>query len=353
MKVLMVIAILLQSLVAETALAAFGDVTPTHANYDAILFIQSRGIVQGYPDGSFRPDRTINRAEFVKILIMAVRETSFDCPEDSIPRLFLDVPLQSWYAPYVCFAQEHGLVEGYSDQRFHGERTINFAEAAKILSRTFSLPRIPGEVWYEEYIRSLGAVQAIPLSVTSFDHKITRGEMAEMIWRLDQKITDHLSRTYLDLGGLQKNDEEKVYLYFTDSRKWLYDQDCGAVRSVARSKPKTLAIADATLRLLFMGATEQEQSNGFKSDQFFIAYNEDGILLEQSLGDLYERVTIVDGVVTLYFKEAARQYFFQGLCGMSTVIVPIERTLRALPALQSLKSIQYSIGGKIVTDFGY
>ena len=51
------------------ALADFPDVYPTNPYLDAINYVQAEGIVDGYPNGEYRPRHLINRAEFVKILV--------------------------------------------------------------------------------------------------------------------------------------------------------------------------------------------------------------------------------------------------------------------------------------------
>jgi len=48
----------------------FSDVPPTHPNYAAIQELKSRGIISGYPDNSFKPDQFVNRAEALKIILI-------------------------------------------------------------------------------------------------------------------------------------------------------------------------------------------------------------------------------------------------------------------------------------------
>src|SRR3989338_4055668 len=50
------------------ALASFPDVPTNHPNREAIEYVQAQKIVGGYPDGTYQPNKTINRAEFAKIL---------------------------------------------------------------------------------------------------------------------------------------------------------------------------------------------------------------------------------------------------------------------------------------------
>ena len=58
-------------LLPATTQASFGDVTGNHVNFEAVGYVKAQNIVSGYPDGSFRPDGLINRAELAKILVAA------------------------------------------------------------------------------------------------------------------------------------------------------------------------------------------------------------------------------------------------------------------------------------------
>ena len=184
---------------------AFFDVPANHPNADAIGYVKSQGIVSGYADGTFKPDQQINRAEFTKILIASNYPPNFDgpgpeeCLQDAY--VFLDVS-REWFAKYVCTAKAGGLIDGYPDGTFRPATNINFVEAAKILSKNFKLPFTDGtDSWYENYVRALSAKNAIPTSITHFDQPITRGETAEMIYRLSAGVTNKASRTYDQLSG--------------------------------------------------------------------------------------------------------------------------------------------------------
>jgi len=183
----------------------FKDVGANHANANAIAYAKAEGIVEGYADGTFKPDAEINRAEFVKIL-MGSRD---DDPKMCKIAPFPDIDQSAWYASDIHEARCDGLVGGYSDGTFRPATDINFAEAAKIIVKAFGLEAsttIPAcETsdcpWYRDYVMILEAHAAIPVSIGSLDVKITRGEMAEMIWRLKAGVTDLQSKTYDELSG--------------------------------------------------------------------------------------------------------------------------------------------------------
>jgi len=179
------------ALVQGSAFAAFPDVPVTHPSADAIDFVQSRGIVQGYPDGTFQPDRTINRAEFLKIIILASADPTVavaPCSNPSLSKL-RDVPAGAWYVQNLCIGLSLRIIDGYPDLTFRGNQPINFAEAAKIIVQAFGFETGKSDLWYEPYGDALAARYAIPLSITGYDQLVTRGEMAEMIYRLRNVVT--------------------------------------------------------------------------------------------------------------------------------------------------------------------
>jgi len=205
---------------AQCASGPFSDVSPDHANAKAIAYLKANGIVQGYADGTFRPDATINRAEFLKILLQA--ETSLYDGDGMAPTYaaacfmhetkqqfiakygkFPDVGFDSWYGGYFCSAVRMSIIQGYPDGTFRPSADINFAEAAKIIVMTLEVATDAGhtaplEPWYRPFVTDLEVYHAIPTSIKSLDQKITRGEMAEMIWRLKAGVTDLPSKTYED-----------------------------------------------------------------------------------------------------------------------------------------------------------
>lgn len=176
------------------AFTAFTDVPGTHPNYEAISYVHVQGIVDGYPDGTYHPDDRINRAEFSKIITEAYykgQAIGSDC--------FPDVRIE-WFAKYVCFDKNNTIISGYPDGTFQPANNINFVEAAKILVNVggFAVTQDP-DIWYKPYVEKLTELQAIPVSITSFDQKVTRGEMAEMVYRLKAGVTNMSSKTHEDL----------------------------------------------------------------------------------------------------------------------------------------------------------
>jgi|GEM_PF-6335456 len=222
----------LSFLVATPALAGFSDVPSSHRYADAIGYVEAQGIVSGYADGTYKPGALVNRAEFTKIVTSALfTETE---REDLLARVRLrmmsDVPSDAWFAHFVFFASAKGLIDGYPDGTFKPAQTINFAEAAKIVVKAYNLPFKQDQfVWYKGYIDALAEVNGIPTEVTDPNGLLTRGQLADMIYRLRHKATDeppasHSSSSAKGQSSSVRRDEpsspstggENVYRSYTD-----------------------------------------------------------------------------------------------------------------------------------------
>ena len=86
-------------------------------------------IVDGYDDGTFRPTKTINRAEAMKILMAAAGIDTAELPNIKFP----DVNETDWFAPYVLKAKEMGIVSGYSDGNFGPGDVMTRGQVAKVI----------------------------------------------------------------------------------------------------------------------------------------------------------------------------------------------------------------------------
>ncbi|MBI4975732.1 beta-propeller domain-containing protein [Candidatus Peregrinibacteria bacterium] len=172
----------------------FADVNPINSNVKAITYLKDNKIVVGYGDSTFQPAKTINRAEFLKIVMKAAKY------EGEGDNCYKDVKSQ-WFAPYVCAATKLGVVSGYSDGTFKPEKEINFSEASKIIANTFKLDLTvdKNDPWFGPYVKALAAKDAIPFNVEKFDHVLTRGDMSEIVWRIGNGITYKISNTYDNL----------------------------------------------------------------------------------------------------------------------------------------------------------
>lgn len=114
------------------------SVNQWYANYVATAFNSS--IVGGYPDQTFKPGNTVNRAEFLKMLLAA---TDVKLDGNVSEDVFSDVSKTAWYAPYVKYAKDKNLID-VNSSFFKPEEGMTRSEVAEIIYRTIVL-KLTGE----------------------------------------------------------------------------------------------------------------------------------------------------------------------------------------------------------------
>ncbi|HPT69772.1 MAG TPA: S-layer homology domain-containing protein, partial [Syntrophomonas sp.] len=92
-----------------------------------------KGLAQGYPDGSFKPDNTISRAEFISLTNHA-----FDFTETASSS-FSDVAANDWFADEIGKSQAAGYITGYQDGTMRPNQVISRQEVATILAKITKL----------------------------------------------------------------------------------------------------------------------------------------------------------------------------------------------------------------------
>lgn len=108
---------------------SFSDLPDTSTYSTSVSYLAEVGIIDGYPDGTFRPNQKVNRAEFLKLVL----ESSEIATDITTPTPFPDVDNGAWYAPYLRKAYTEGWIQGYPDGTFKPEQFINKVEALKII----------------------------------------------------------------------------------------------------------------------------------------------------------------------------------------------------------------------------
>ena len=107
--------------------------TSNHWAANEINKWSGKGVVNGYPDGTFMPDASIKRSEFFKLT-----NTIFNYVEKSNVS-FKDVPQDAWYADAISKAVAAGAVKGDGDGKVRPDDNITRQEAAVVFSRVFNL----------------------------------------------------------------------------------------------------------------------------------------------------------------------------------------------------------------------
>ncbi len=118
----------------NTTNGAFNDLASVAWAQEAINKLSEKGIVSGDGNGLFRPNDSVTREEFLKMLITAF---GFEASAEVVP--FEDVPADAWYAPYVSAAYKLGITSGKSETVFGAGDNITREEMAALISRVFTV----------------------------------------------------------------------------------------------------------------------------------------------------------------------------------------------------------------------
>lgn len=178
-----------------SVIAPFADVDLSHKYQKSIGFLKDSGVIVGYEDETFAPDKSLTRAEFTKIVVLGTAQDVSIA--ETAP--FSDVPLGEWYTNYVAFCADLEYVKGYSDGTFKPDQSISKTEALKVLGELVkwdldsldmsqagvSFKDVNLNEWYGPYLYYAVKMNIIDDTGDVFDpgKLITRGQMAEYIYR--------------------------------------------------------------------------------------------------------------------------------------------------------------------------
>lgn len=171
--------------------------TPSYG--PAIDYVTSRGMMSPQSDGLMHGERLMSREDLAVGIVRDVYTTDIrhDCFDRIAPKapfrfthLFSDIKITHSSAQEICIAMLTGLINGNSDGSFGPQGSANLVEAAKVITKAYGIapwpapelqPRVP---WHEPYWYSLAKRGAIPETVKNRSENITRGEYAEILYRL-------------------------------------------------------------------------------------------------------------------------------------------------------------------------
>ncbi len=167
--------------------AGFEDIAPDDELCPAIVYVYDNGIFEGYPDGTFGPDKAINRAETVKVISEGFDLPIMDMPQDNLG--FSDVIPNEWYMPYLATAKEENIIQGYPDGTFLPEQTVNYVEMLKIFLETANVElnlNNDSMEWYEKYV-NYAEDNDLLVGENNYGSPMSRGDVAELFYRWSQR----------------------------------------------------------------------------------------------------------------------------------------------------------------------
>ena len=183
----------------------YSDVEPEAWYNNAVSTLSSMEVLSGYPDGTFKPNAPITRAEFAKIAV-----SFFDCAGIVYDGTFSDVAEGQWWTEYIAAAAELGLVEGYPDGTFKPQANISRAESCAIVNRVLErkpheehlLPEAEMIVWPDNADKAVWYYADIQEATNSHDYELAETETAEQ-WteKLPERDWPALEKEWADASA--------------------------------------------------------------------------------------------------------------------------------------------------------
>ncbi len=171
-----------------SAMKKFSDMKENHWAYYPVKALVLDGVLNGYPDGTFRPEARVTRAEFAKFLVYGL---NYDKLIGGNTGKFKDLPSAHWANPVVKVAVDKGLIKGKARDLFAPGDNITGAEVMTMLVRAMGLEEralsIGGDYWYSGYVQ---VAEEEGLTYPGFSAKkfATRAQCAYAVDGLRQKF---------------------------------------------------------------------------------------------------------------------------------------------------------------------
>ncbi len=181
----LVAVMLVMTTITVPAFAAFTDLTEESVSYDAANVLNMLGVINGYPDGSFKPDNNVTRAEFTAMLLRTrgmgdVGSTSLENPP------FPDVTTSdvSWAIGNIRTARELGIINGYDDGTFKPNNNVLYEEAVKMIVCALGYGEMgtEGAFWYSKYLMTASSLGFLNGTGGAIGTPATRATIASMLY---------------------------------------------------------------------------------------------------------------------------------------------------------------------------
>lgn len=113
---------------------SLSDVTADRWSYIAISNVVDNGLINGFEDGSFKPEKEITRAEAVSILNNYLQKNN-RIVENDLQTYFPDIPRDAWYSQSLFNVSSLGIITGDENGNFNPTKSLTRAEMVSIINR--------------------------------------------------------------------------------------------------------------------------------------------------------------------------------------------------------------------------
>ena len=167
-----------------------------------VTFLAHPAYVKGYPDGTFKPDDPVTRAQLAKVLAVALGLDTANAPAAGFP----DVATDFWAYGYINAVRAKGLIKGFPDGTFNPGGQVTHGQLAAIVARQLGLQPVAnaGSHWAAGYIaaiRQAGFLKDFKDQTYDPDAPATRAEVVVLVEQMTgrQKATGNASVQFTDV----------------------------------------------------------------------------------------------------------------------------------------------------------
>lgn len=126
-SLIVALVLVLTNLLSIAAFANFKDVSEESQYRKGIITLTKLGVINGYDDGTFRPEGEITRAEFTKMIMTALGRAN----TGAVPTEFSDVG-EHWAKSFIKSAYDIGIINGFEDGTFRPDDQVTYEQALKM-----------------------------------------------------------------------------------------------------------------------------------------------------------------------------------------------------------------------------
>ncbi len=184
--ILLITAYLLSVFNINVFAADFPDVPKTHKNYVAVTKLAQMGVITGYDDGSFCPEREITRTEFCALMARTLGCDKSTYVFGDIP--FSDVKPAYWGEWCIAYCFEKKLINGMGNGEFWPAAMVTMEQAVKMavcaMGKETEALGITGEKWYDGYIETAKTYNLFYKVDGEIGKPAVRSDIAQIVYNM-------------------------------------------------------------------------------------------------------------------------------------------------------------------------
>ena len=161
--------------------AAYSDIEGK-ACEGAVNVLSALKVVDGFTDGTYKPEQTVTRAQMAKLIVTALGVADYATAKTS---KYTDMGAATWAIPYVEYASNLNIVNGVGNSKFNPNGLVTYEQAATMIVRALGYTDQCKEMngtWPAIYIQKAMALNIFDDVVNGGANGANRGDVAIMLY---------------------------------------------------------------------------------------------------------------------------------------------------------------------------